>query len=71
MDGGEALFNGMEPFARAILNLGLPGRLVEINWRLLELVKDEEERPQQQNQKLHGDLEHGIEHQAQPAFAQG
>ena len=51
-------------------DLALPGHLVKKDRRALELVQDKDDRPHQQNQELHRNLEHGIEHQAQPALPQ-
>ena len=47
-----------------------PGRLVEEDRRRLELIEDEHQHAEQQDEELHRDLEHGVEHQAEPALAQ-
>ena len=56
--------------AVAVLGLPLPGDLVEVHRRRLELVKHEQQHAQRQDEQLHGDFEHGVEHQAQSAFAE-
>jgi len=45
--------------------------LIEINRRALELISDKQQHADGQNEELHRNFAHGIEHQAQPAFAQG
>mgnify|MGYP006193051597 CR=1 FL=1 len=37
----------------------------------MELVEDEEQRAEHHDEELHRDLEHGVEHQAEPALAEG
>src|SRR6266850_3381619 len=48
----------------------LPLDAVEEDRRRLELIEYKQQRPEQQNGKLHGNFQQRIEHQAQPAFAQ-
>ena len=59
-----------QPIARVSQEPALPRRRVEVQRRRLELVEDEHHRPQQQDEELHGDLQHGVEHEAEPALAE-
>src|SRR6266446_1332200 len=47
------------------------GRLIEIDRRLLELIKHKHKRTQQQNEKLHRHLHRGVEEQSQTTLLQG
>ncbi len=67
----EVGLEGAQPPARPVLRRVAPGGPVEEYRRALELVEDEDEHAQQKDEELHGDLEDGVEHQAEPALAQG
>src|SRR5580765_449160 len=49
----------------ATLHRTFVGRLIEINRRLLELIKHEHKRTKQQNEKLHWHLHRSVEEQSQ------
>ena len=70
MDLAEPLLERVQPAAGVALQPALPSRLVEEDRRRLELVEDEHQHAQQQDEELHRDLEHGVEHQPEPALAQ-
>ena len=67
---GEPSLECVQPFAGVAANPRFPGRFVEEDRRRLELIEDEYQRTEQEDEELHGDLEHGVEHQAEPALAQ-
>ena len=43
---------------------------IEKQRRLLELIEDKNQDAEQQDAELHRDFAHGVEHEAEPAFAQ-
>ena len=67
-DGAGVL--GLDGAESAVLLVAAPLRLVEEHRVRCELVEDEQERAQQQDDELHRDLQHRVEHQAQATLAQ-
>src|SRR5438034_4770581 len=54
----------------ATLDRAFVGRQIEINRRLLELIKHKHKRTEQKNGKLHRHLHHGVEKQPQTPLLQ-
>jgi hypothetical protein len=73
VEDGVLFLQGAELRAGRALHLPLPlGGLVEDQRGVgLELVEDEEQCAEHHDEELHRDLEEGVEHQAEPALAQG
>ena len=66
----EIRFVGVQLSDRRRAAASLLRSRIEKHRRLFELVEDKDQHPEQQDEELHRDFAHGIEHQAQPAFAQ-
>ena len=67
---GERAVDGAQLCAGFPGGMGLPLRRIEKDRWLLELVKHKDQCAEQQDEELHRDLEHAVEHQAEPALAQ-
>src|SRR4051812_26623439 len=62
--------DGADLLAAGAVREAVPFHLIEEHWSVrLELEKDEQQRSDDDDEKLHGDFHHRVEHQSKPPFA--
>ena len=68
---GVFFIDGLEPRALRAFDMTPPFGLIEEHRRVrLKLIEHKQQRAQHDDEELHRNLENGVEHQTEPAFAQ-